>query len=154
MDCFICGSKMADYLEKKMRPELPAWNYVRCERCGLVLCQTVYEMSDGEWKRINDGCREKFGHDEDPDDPNWLARLHCQAKLFAELAACDVWKPEMRFVDYGCGDGKLADYVQNELSVHRGGGGGAKKAPEIRKIQAAGWAPPLFAGRGYETPQL
>ena len=27
----------------------------------------------------------------------------------------------MRFVDYGCGDGKLADYVQNELSV-RGGG--------------------------------
>ena len=122
MKCFVCGEEMTGYFQKKMRPDMPEWNYVRCGRCGLVLCQTVYEMSDREWEKINDGCGEKFGHDEDPDDPRWVERLRGQAELFANLAAHGIWEPETRFVDYGCGDGKLADYVQNELSV-RGGGG-------------------------------
>lgn len=121
MKCFVCGEEMTGYFQKKMRPDMPEWNYVRCGRCGLVLCQTVYEMSDREWEKINDGCGEKFGHDEDPDDPRWVERLRGQAELFANLAAHGIWEPETRFVDYGCGDGKLADYVQNELSV-RGGG--------------------------------
>lgn len=120
MNCFVCGSEMKDYFRKKMLPEMPEWNYMRCENCGLVLCQTVYEMSDDEWKRINDGCGEKFGHDEDPDDPRWVERLNCQAKLFAGLAEQGVWEPKMRFVDYGCGDGKLSDYVHDELNVHSG----------------------------------
>lgn len=38
MRCFVCGSDMKDYFGKKMLPEMPEWNYVRCEACGLVLC--------------------------------------------------------------------------------------------------------------------
>ena len=121
MRCFVCGSEMRDYLRKTIRPEHFERNYVRCEHCGLVLCQTLYEMSDSEWQKMNEGHKEYQGSDENPVDPNWLSRLHCQAKLFADLAVCGLWEPEMRLVDYGCGDGKLADYVQNEVNVHGGG---------------------------------
>lgn len=117
MNCFVCGSEMGDYLRKTISPEPFERNYVRCKNCALVLCQTLYEMSDSEWQKMNEGHKEYQGSDKNPVDPNWLSRLHCQAKLFAELAAHDVWKPEMRFVDYGCGDGKLSNYVQNELTV-------------------------------------
>ncbi len=134
MKCFVCGSEMKGYFRKKMLPEMPEWEYVRCENCGLVLCQTVYEMSDREWKQINDGCGEKFGHDEDPDDPRWVERLNCQAKLFAGLADQGVWEPEMRFVDYGCGDGKLADYVQNELNVSKTGMSSSHKLLKYEKF--------------------
>lgn len=134
MKCFVCGSEMKGYFRKKMLPEMPEWEYVRCENCGLVLCQTVYEMSDSEWKQINDGCGEKFGHDEDPDDPRWVERLNCQAKLFAGLADQGVWEPEMRFVDYGCGDGKLADYVQNELNVSKTGMSSSHKLLKYEKF--------------------
>ena len=124
MKCFVCGSEMKDYFQKEMLPEMPAWNYVRCENCGLVLCQTVYEMTGDEWQRINDGCLTKFGHDEDPDDPHWVERLRCQSTFIADLANQGIWDADARFVDYGCGDGKLADYVQNNLSALGGGGGG------------------------------
>ncbi len=123
MKCFVCGSEMKDYLKKTIEPEPFERDYVRCERCGLVLCKTLYEMSDSEWQKMNEGHKEYQGSDENPVDPNWLFRLHCQAKLFAGLAAHDIWQPGMHFVDYGCGDGKLADYVQNELTALRGGNG-------------------------------
>lgn len=121
MKCFVCGSEMRDYLKKNMLPEEPEWNYVRCERCGLVVCRTVYEMSAGEWQKMNEGHREYQGSDENPVDPSWLSRLHCQAELFADLAASGVWRADMRAVDYGCGDGKLADYVQKELRTREEG---------------------------------
>lgn len=117
MKCFVCGSQMRNYLRKTIEPEPFERNYVRCEKCGLVLCQTLYEMSGSEWEKMNEGHREYQGSDENPVDPNWLIRLHCQAKLFADLAVYGIWEPEMRFVDYGCGDGRLSDYVQNELNV-------------------------------------
>lgn len=138
MNCFVCGSEMKDYFRKKMLPEMPEWNYVLCKKCGLVLCQTVYEMTDSEWEQMNESHKEYQGSDENPVDPNWLSRLRCQAKLFADLAVHDIWEAEMRFVDYGCGDGKLSDYVQNELSVHEGGDICFSKAVEIRKIYTPG----------------
>lgn len=123
MRCFVCGFEMRDYFKKKMLPEMPEWNYVRCESCGLVLCQTVYEMTKDEWKIVNDGHRGKLGHSEDPDDPNWVKRLRCQAELFTALAAGGIWEPGARVVDYGCGDGKLADFVDESLCASVGDAG-------------------------------
>lgn len=118
MKCFVCGAEMKDYLQKKMRPEEPEWKYVRCENCGLVLCQTVYEMTDSQLVSLNDEHKSYQGTDENRGvDPHWVERLKCQAKLFADMAIQGVWEPGMCLVDYGCGDGKLSAYVQNEMYV-------------------------------------
>lgn len=103
----------AGLFQKKMIPEQPEWDYVHCENCGLVLSRTMYEMTDSEWQRMNDGHRSYQGTDENSVDPNWLPRLHSQANLFADLFASGIWEPDMRAVDYGCGDGKLSDYTEN-----------------------------------------
>jgi len=120
MNCFVCGSEMKDYFKKTMIPGTPDWNYVRCEKCGLVLCQTLYEMTSKEWQTVNEKHKSYQSSDENPVDPNWVERLRSQAKLFADLAATGIWEHDVRFVDYGCGDGKLADYVRDEIQNRTG----------------------------------
>lgn len=137
MKCFVCGSEMRDYFKKAMEAETSEWNYVRCEHCGLVLCQTVYDMPSDEWQMLNDRWEGGYqGRDENPDcDPNWLSRMYRQARLFADVTASGLWEADAHIVDYGCGDGKLEDYMQHELSGSEGARTSAKEVcvPKILK---------------------
>lgn len=122
MNCFVCGSEMGDYLKKTIKPETFERNYVRCESCGLVLCQTVYEMASDEWQALNSTAHRYLRDGEiiNQSITRRLLRVQNHAKLLAGVFASNVWEPDARIVDYGCGDGKLSEYIQNELDV-RGG---------------------------------
>lgn len=114
MHCFVCGSEMKSCFHKECK-EGPL-EYVRCIRCGLVVCQTVYEMTEKAWESVNDEHRSYQGSDENPEDPNWLVRLHTQSRLFADLFSAEVFSANMRIVDYGCGDGKLSDFFRHDIN--------------------------------------
>ena len=119
MDCFICGGKMAPFLEKDFRlKNLGRCEYERCENCGLVVSKTLYEMPEAQWRALNLECHESYQGTENCDaDPRWLERLHRQAEMICELYERGIFSPRERFLDYGCGDGKLADFVNEKLAA-------------------------------------
>ena len=119
MECFICGGRMRPFLEKDFGLEnLGRCEYERCENCGLVVSKTLYEMPPEKWRALNLECHESYQGSESCDaDPRWLERLHRQADLICELYGQKIFRAGERFLDYGCGDGKLADFVNGKISA-------------------------------------
>ena len=122
MKCFVCKKGyMTPYFIKKRGCECIDEEFERCSNCGLVINKTLYEMTAKEWEEVNyiyhDGYQ---GTDENADDPKWLSRLKSQAEVFAGLFDCGIFSENMRTVDYGCGDGKLSQYVDDAFELRTG----------------------------------
>lgn len=135
MKCFVCNSNMKEYFHKKMMlREGEDHEFVCCEKCGLVIDRTAYELDPA--KRIDDICSihsSYQGMDENPYDPAWIGRIEKQATLFAELFIEDIFCTDMKVVDYGCGDGKLSKYFDMKYAKLSEDKEPVKDAPQILK---------------------
>lgn len=118
MDCFVCGKEMTDYFTKKWGGNVLTGDFVRCPDCGLVINRTMYEMPVQEWMEKNEELHSKYqGTDEMKDDPKWLDRINTQGEIILQLYDLDVFSPVGQCIDYGCGDGKLADLVNRNCQL-------------------------------------
>lgn len=111
MRCFVCGGDMRPFMKKSFGLKyLDACEYVRCEECGLVIAKTLYDMPHELWTALNRECHAAYQHTAAlAVDPNWLPRLKAQAAVLSELIERGVLDRNARSVDYGAGDGKLAE---------------------------------------------
>ena len=128
MKCFVCGGEMKPYFKKKIAARylqnLDALEYVRCEHCGMVVSKTLYEMSREELSKfIYNDHKDYFSSTsrQEEVDPRWLQRLDLQAALFAELLRYGVFDYGWRTIDYGAGNGLLANKVNALLTLHKYG---------------------------------
>lgn len=106
---------MRPFMEKSFAlKHLDACRYVRCESCGLVVAETLYDMPHAQWQQLNRECHAAYQHtDALAVDPNWLPRLHAQAELLTSLKNFGVI--DSPAVDFGAGDGKLSDFAGDWL---------------------------------------
>jgi len=79
-----------------------------------VLDETIYKMTEDEWLKINELHKEYQGKDENKDDPNWINRLKFQAETICGLFQEGIINTDAHSIDYGCGDGKLAEFINEE----------------------------------------
>ncbi len=120
MDCFICGGEMTRYFIKNW-----VWggkqltgDFVRCSNCGMVINKTMYDMPVHEWTKLNEELHSGYqGTDEMKDDPRWLDRINAQVEVILQLYQLDVFPVTGKCIDYGCGDGKLADCVNRKQQL-------------------------------------
>lgn len=120
MKCFICNGEMKPYFSKKMGLSKRGMHeYMRCEKCGIVIDRTAYEQDIDQIKEdiiIAHTSYQKS--DINPDtDLNWIERLNRQAKLLVQFYSEGIFQTNIRVVDYGCGDGKLSEYFQQKCRV-------------------------------------
>jgi Methyltransferase domain len=112
MRCFVCDTVLVPHLAKDFEGafDLELAHYERCPSCGLVVSRTHYELGDDAWARLNDEYHsEFFGTDANHDDPRWLERLAHQADVLPRLYRAGLTPAGGPWLDYGAGDGKLAD---------------------------------------------
>lgn len=113
MNCFLCNTEMKFYFKKLNGNDF--WQYVRCDKCGIVLNETVYKMTDEEWKKLNEYQHKDYQQtDENIVDPNWISRLRTQTEVICQMYKNKIFEVTMKAVDYGCGDGKFSDYLQEK----------------------------------------
>ena len=122
MKCFVCGGEMTPYFTKQIAVKyldgLDTFEYVRCEHCGLVVSKTLYEMSHDDWAHFNHAVHKDLFDgvlDSTEIDHHWAERLDRQAAMVVELLKAGVFKGDWRTIDYGAGDGRLADKVNGSL---------------------------------------
>ncbi len=114
MKCMVCGGNLASYFSK----DFAGWcglglvHYQRCGFCGLTVSKTHVEMPNEEWATVNHKYHSSYhGTGTTPDDPHWLSRLRAQYDNIKLLAAEGLLPRHASWIDYGCGDGKLADML-------------------------------------------
>ena len=127
MKCFVCGEEMTPYFEKKLSDKenfaeylgkLDNFEYVRCENCGLVVSKTLYEMPREEWSKFSYNAHKALFDgviDYKVLDPSWFERLEIQTNMFVELVNLGIFKDDWRTMDFGAGDGKLANKINERL---------------------------------------
>ena len=106
------------YFKKKFNSKnLSEAEYVRCNHCGLVVSKTHYEMDKEQWQAVNVEAHSSYqGKDECKGDPRWIPRLTNQSNMLVELVNNDIFQKDWHCVDYACGDGKLANMVNQKLN--------------------------------------
>jgi len=86
--------------------------YWKCNDCGFVFSKTHKDMSTSEWEKLNEAVHSTYqGTDFTAYDPKWTTRLAAQAKMISKLVEMSVVPHQLPWVDYACGDGKLADLL-------------------------------------------
>jgi cyclopropane fatty-acyl-phospholipid synthase-like methyltransferase len=121
MKCFLCNTEeMMPYFQKKLGGVERIHQYVRCPKCGIVIDETFYQMTAEEWKYMNQTENDYQGTQENPVDPRWIERLDAQAEVLSNLFQHTVLAKNLVTVDYGCGDGKLSDYVNAHYEQETG----------------------------------
>lgn len=89
-------------------------HYWRCSECGFVMSKTHYDMTQEEWENLNRSYHESYlGSGENEDDPRWMSRLVDQSENIVLLAKLGVLPKSQAWLDFGCGDGTLADMLGN-----------------------------------------
>lgn len=119
MKCFVCEGDMSSYMTKKYPYTglIDEAVFLKCENCGMVINETMYELSPEKWKELNLKLHKQYqGMDYVEGDPKWITRLRSQAKVLFGMFSIGLLKTDMNCVDYGCGDGKLSDYVDELLA--------------------------------------
>lgn len=118
MKCIICESSMSFFFSKYFSfCDLGQVEYWKCTFCGFTASKTHYELPSHEWRKLNLAYHEVFlGQSQNDDDPRWLDRLTCQARVINDLAIQSVL-PSKSWLDYSCGDGKLSDILRNEYNL-------------------------------------
>ena len=98
--------------------------YLKCENCGFVISKTHFDMTLEEWEALNRKYHSSYqGSSWNPDDPRWIDRLSAQVEIITKLTNLGIiprCSSDYPWIDYGCGDGKLADYLlQRGLMVFK-----------------------------------
>jgi hypothetical protein len=112
--CFVCKSMMSPYFTKDFAGKwgLGIADYWRCGACGLVVSKTHLDMSPEEWRELHLRYYSSFvGTEYLDDDPRRLSRLRSQAATIVGLTMAGILPRDLPWVDFGCGDGKLADFL-------------------------------------------
>lgn len=84
MKCFVCNGEMSLYFSKEMGlNKRRVHEYVRCEKCGIVIDQTAYEQDIDQIKEDIINAHASYQkNDTNPDtDLNWIERLNKQVFL-------------------------------------------------------------------------
>lgn len=130
--CIICGADTRFAFAKRFDTHgLGAVEYWRCVACGFTCSYTHSRMKPAAWETLNVASHAAYqGTDEDPGDPRWRTRLEAQARVLDDAAAIGLLDAEGHWIDYACGDGKLADalaknYARSLLKYDRYMGRGA-----------------------------
>jgi 2-polyprenyl-3-methyl-5-hydroxy-6-metoxy-1,4-benzoquinol methylase len=78
-------------------------------------------MSTSEWEKLNFTYHKSFlGQDYCSDDPRWTDRLGTQSETILKLASEGYLSRKLDWLDWGCGDGKLANTLNDRgLSVKK-----------------------------------
>ena len=119
VNCIICDSR-SEYYFTKFFDEfgLGRVDYWRCCECGFTLSRTHAEMTPELWRQINEKFHASFfGKQSNLLDPRWLSRLQSQAVMLADCVEVGLLKNSGRWLDYGCGDGKLSDMLKQEYKL-------------------------------------
>ncbi|WCN36740.1 class I SAM-dependent methyltransferase [Aneurinibacillus uraniidurans] len=116
MNCFVCNNNMRFYFQKKFEfAGLETVDYFQCSSCGFVISKTHLDMSEDTWGKLNADYHLGYQKSENNvDDPNWLTRLKLQKDVIYQLSTTGLLNLELPWVDYGCGDGKLADLLTSK----------------------------------------
>jgi hypothetical protein len=89
--------------------------YWKCDSCGFVISKTHYDMTEEDWESLNQRYHSSYqGSSLNHDDPRWVDRLSAQADIISKLTNLGViprGSDDYPWIDYGCGDGKLAEYL-------------------------------------------
>jgi hypothetical protein len=121
MECHVCGGKTEVFCKKDFRGHLGLHRveYARCQACGFAVSSTHMEMAPEEWESLSYRYHASYlGTPHNPDDPNWVERIESQAEAIAALAEAGLIRTGLPWIDHGCGDGKLADLLdQRGLST-------------------------------------
>ncbi|QFS43155.1 class I SAM-dependent methyltransferase [Nostoc sphaeroides] len=121
--CLICKAQTDFYFSKDFQQsfELNLIDYHKCENCGFVFSKTHYEMSDATWEKLNLDCHNSYqNQDYNQSDPRWYERLSLQSKVIYKLSQLEIIPNSLPWVDWGCGDGKLVDILnQRGLNVQK-----------------------------------
>ncbi|MEW8049639.1 MAG: methyltransferase domain-containing protein [Candidatus Thiodiazotropha endolucinida] len=113
MNCYICTAPTQYYFRKQFdRFGLDTVDYRRCIACGTVYAQTLLDLPEHEWQNVCNAYHSSYrGSGENPDDPNWHVRLEQQAKVLSKLADIGLLSTSEPWLDYGCGEGELAEML-------------------------------------------
>ncbi len=116
MECVICNGRMSYSFSKTFNAfGLATADYWRCGNCGFTMSKTHADMTGEEWSALNRGYHSTYqGKDFNTDDPRWVERLQTQATVLGDAARIGLLDGNGKWVDYACGDGKLADLLKNE----------------------------------------
>lgn len=120
MKCIVCSSEMRCSFSKQFKAvSLDHADYWRCGNCGFVASKTHFEMSQRDWERINEDFHGSYhGTNACPEDQNWVQRLEVQAAVIADLAGLGILSAGARWIDFGCGDGKLSDELKSKYDLN------------------------------------
>jgi cyclopropane fatty-acyl-phospholipid synthase-like methyltransferase len=113
---------MNPYFVKQFKfPGLETVEYVKCVNCGFVISKTHYELPDEDWQAINEEYHRSYqGKFENVDDPRWIERLQNQAEVIADAVKLGLVSNNSPWIDFGCGDGKLADLLLEKYGLKLG----------------------------------
>lgn len=112
--CMVCGGTGRHSFSKEFAGlcGLDRVNYHCCDGCGFTWSDTHFRMSPVDWKAVNDFYhRRYFGSEHNADDPRWMERLREQQAFLLPLWREGIFDNSLEAMDYGCGDGKLADML-------------------------------------------
>lgn len=88
--------------------------YWRCEVCGQTVSKTHFDMAQSDWERLNQRYHASYQRtNANPDDPRWMERINAQASTIANLSKNGFLPRDNPWIDYGCGDGKLSNLLNN-----------------------------------------
>ena len=120
MHCFVCTAACHPFITKDFGPPAGPVEYVCCPDCGCVFAETLLRWDDDRWAAW---CLRyhgpRAGTETDPDDPHRLPRLQRQAQSLRQ-ARRQGWLAPGPWLDYGSGDGHLADLLQISASGEPG----------------------------------
>jgi len=115
MNCWICDGAMSPCFTKDFQGEwgLGEAVYVKCEFCGLVVSETLYDMPDPVWAELNRSLHTAlFSFDYLAKERRaGLARQRRQAANIFDLFRKGALSADLPWLDYGCGTGYLADLL-------------------------------------------
>jgi hypothetical protein len=123
----VCRGGLEHYFTKDFGGQwgLNEVEYLKCAGCGLTMAKTVHDMTGKQWETLNVRFhRHLFAstHDDHYEDPlramrlRGLRRMHRQAETIAHLAVKGLLPRNRQWIDYGCGDGTLANML-SELGL-------------------------------------
>lgn len=116
MKCIICGSSMAYFFSKRFdQYGLTVVDYWRCDSCGFTASKTHFEMSEGDWGRLN----LEFHNDNNRrrDNPyNRNQRYFHQAQMLYLMKRHQILS-QSSWLDWGCGEGRLSVQLAKNFDI-------------------------------------